>query len=106
MTCCLGPAWSIRFDSFKLAERLRAANSNAGRPLPILLEVNVSGEASKFGLSPADVPEVVAAISVWRAPDATQAPPALRLEGLMTIAPIAGDPEEVRPIFRVSARTA
>jgi hypothetical protein len=87
-------------DSVKLAERLNAASSHVGRVLPILLEVNVSGEESKFGLPPADVPEVVAAISALRAADATRALLSLRLEGLMTIAPIVGDPEDARPIFR------
>ncbi len=87
-------------DSLKLAERLDAASAGAGRVLPILLEVNVSGEASKFGLPPAGVPAVVAAITALHAPAATRVLPALRLEGLMTMAPVVGDPEDARPIFR------
>ena len=58
--------------------------------LPILLEVNVSGEASKYGLRPAGLPAAVEAIAVL---------PGLMLQGLMTMAPIADDPEEVRPVF-------
>lgn len=58
--------------------------------LPILLEVNVSGEASKQGFRPAALPGAVEAIAVL---------PGLRLAGLMTMAPIAENPEAVRPIF-------
>ena len=58
--------------------------------LPILLEVNVSGEASKQGFRPAALPGAVETIAVL---------PGLRLAGLMTMAPIAENPEAVRPIF-------
>ena len=43
-------------DSLKLLQRLEAAAAAEGKRLPVLLEVNVSGEASKFGLPPAAVP--------------------------------------------------
>jgi pyridoxal phosphate enzyme (YggS family) len=69
-------------DSLRLAEAL---SHRAERPVPVLLEVNVAGEASKFGLSP---PEAIARL------------PHLNVTGLMTIAPLVGDPEEVRPVFR------
>lgn len=58
--------------------------------LPILLEVNVSGEASKQGFRPAELPGAVEMIAAL---------PGLRIEGLMTMAPIAEDPEAVRPVF-------
>ena len=58
--------------------------------LPILLEVNVSGEASKYGFHQEDLPGAVEAIAAL---------PGLALQGLMTMAPIATDPEEVRPVF-------
>jgi pyridoxal phosphate enzyme (YggS family) len=57
----------------------------------VLLEVNVAGEASKFGLTPD---------ALERALDALLALPRLQIEGLMTIAPYADDPEEARPHFR------
>jgi PLP dependent protein len=60
------------------------------RRLPILLEVNVSGEASKYGFQPEELPAAVEAIAAL---------PGLALQGLMTVAPIAADPEEVRPVF-------
>jgi pyridoxal phosphate enzyme (YggS family) len=78
-------------DSVKLAEALRARAEQLGRELPILLEVNVAGEASKSGLAPGELIPAAHAI-------ATLAP--LRLEGLMTVAPIVDDPERVRPVFR------
>jgi pyridoxal phosphate enzyme (YggS family) len=78
-------------DSVKLAEALRERAEPLGRELPLLLEVNVAGEASKAGLAPEEVIPAARAV-------AGMAP--LRLEGLMTVAPIADDPEQVRPVFR------
>lgn len=77
-------------DSEKLARRLSAFCAAAGRALPILLEVNIAAEESKFGFAPADLPGAVESILAL---------PALKLQGLMTVAPVAEDPEEVRPVF-------
>ncbi len=75
-------------DSLRLAQEL---DRRASRPVPVLLEVNVAGEASKFGFSPDELPHV------WpRLRDL----PNLEVRGLMTVAPIADDPEAVRPVFR------
>lgn len=78
-------------DSMRLAEALEARAHQMGRVLPILLEVNVAGEASKAGLAPDAVVGVARAISAL---------PHLRLDGLMTVAPLVDDAEAVRPIFR------
>jgi PLP dependent protein len=78
-------------DSLRLAEALSARAEAHGRPLPILLEVNVAGEASKSGFAPAGVESAARAILDL---------PALRVEGLMTVAPIAADPEQARAVFR------
>jgi hypothetical protein len=75
-------------DSLHLAEVL---SSRAERPLPILLEVNAAGEASKFGLPPGEVAAAAQAIARL---------PRLDLRGLMTVAPFVSDPETVRPVFR------
>ena len=75
-------------DSLHLAEAL---SRRAGQPVPVLLEVNVAGEASKFGFAPEDVPEAYRRIAAL---------PNLDLQGLMTVAPFVPDPEEVRPLFR------
>ncbi|MCC7353436.1 MAG: YggS family pyridoxal phosphate-dependent enzyme [Anaerolineae bacterium] len=78
-------------DSLKLARRLDRFASETGRRLPILLEINVSGEASKYGFTPAEVAAALAEIVAL---------PSLHVQGLMTMAPIVADPEETRPVFR------
>ena len=80
-------------DSLALAQTLSRRLTPAGRrePLDMLLEVNISGEASKQGFAP----EAVLANG-----PAINALPGLRLRGLMTVAPLVPDPEDVRPIFR------
>jgi hypothetical protein len=75
-------------DSLHLAEAL---SHRSQRPLPVLLEVNVAGEAAKFGFPPDEV--AAAAQAVARLPR-------LDLRGLMTVAPFVKDPEAVRPVFR------
>ena len=78
-------------DSAKLAARLSRL---AARPLPILVEVNVSGEESKYGLAAARREELFGVI------EAIAPLPNLRLDGLMTMAPLVADPELTRPVFR------
>ena len=75
-------------DSIRLAEVL---SRRTQKLLPILLEVNVSGEASKSGFLPAEVEPALEPISQL---------PQLEIRGLMTIAPLVADAEQVRPIFR------
>lgn len=77
-------------DSVKLAQRLARF---ATKPLPILLEVNVSGEASKYGFAGARREELLSAI------EAIAPLPNLELDGLMTMAPLGDDPEQARPVF-------
>ena len=81
-------------DSAKLVEELerqRAARCPDAPPLEALVQVNVSGEATKFGCRPEDAASIANAVATS---------PHLRLAGLMTIAPLADDPEAARPIFR------
>ena len=75
-------------DSMRLAEIVSRRAQNA---LPILLQVNLSGEASKSGFAPAEVSAALEEIAGL---------PRLEVRGLMTIAPLVSDPEQVRPIFR------
>lgn len=77
-------------DSEKLVRLLDAAADDAGRSLKILLEVNVSGESSKFGLHPDAVRPVL---------EVANACPRLIVGGLMTMAPFAPEPEKARPYF-------
>ncbi len=78
-------------DSIKLLDQLDEACDVAGRIMRVFLEVNVSGEKSKFGMNPDQAAEVVAA-----------ALNCSRLEpvGLMTMAPLADKPEKARGYFR------
>lgn len=75
-------------DSLPLAQEL---SRRAAKPLPVLLEVNVAGEASKSGFRPEAVAEAARAVARL---------PSLELRGLMTVAPPVSDPEQVRPVFR------
>ena len=77
-----------------LARELGKRAASAGRsPLPVLIEVNVSGEAQKHGVAPSEIAEVM---------DAVRAQPALVLRGLMTMPP-AGDAEVARGVFETLA---
>jgi PLP dependent protein len=78
-------------DSLRLLEAVDRACQAEGRRLPVHLEINVSGERSKFGLPPAEVPAVL------RAADAMFG---VQIVGFMTIPPVAEDPQEARPFFR------
>ena len=75
-------------DSMKLAEVL---SRRAEKLLPVLLQVNVSGEATKSGFAVSEVTTAVKEMGQL---------PNLKVAGLMTIAPWVSDTEEVRPVFR------
>lgn len=75
-------------DSLKLAE---AISRRAAGPVDILLEVNVARDPRKYGFAPEDVSGAVNAIA--RLPN-------VNLRGLMTVAPLVENPEDVRPVFR------
>jgi len=80
-------------DSLKLAERLSEAARNAGKTLPILVEINVGGEAAKTGIAP-DSPELDRLLSdVPRLQN-------IQVRGLMTVPPYTEDPQGARPYFR------
>lgn len=78
-------------DSERLLQALNAEAGKAGRTLPVLLEVNVSGEAQKDGFAPADLEARFELLARQ---------PHLDIQGLMTMAPLAEDPELARPTFR------
>lgn len=77
-------------DRLSLAEALSTRCVEAKRTLPIYVQVNVAGEANKSGFTVDALPEALTAIRNL---------PALRVEGLMTLAPQTDDPETVRPVF-------
>ncbi len=75
-------------DSLRLAETV---SRQAIAPVDVLLEVNVAGEATKFGVAPGDVPRTVEQVGRLEH---------VRLTGLMTVAPAVSDPDAVRAVFR------
>ena len=78
-------------DSQKLLAAIDTAGELTGRIMPVLLEINVSGEGSKFGFVPESVPEALALANNLKRVEIT---------GLMTIPPITKDPELARPFFQ------
>ncbi|MBP7935886.1 MAG: YggS family pyridoxal phosphate-dependent enzyme [Phycisphaerae bacterium] len=77
-------------DSLRLAEEISAEAVKIGKVIPLLIEINVSGEKSKGGMA-------VGAIS--HCVELLRALPGIRITGLMTMAPLVDDPEEARPHF-------
>ncbi len=77
-------------DSLRLARTISAESEKRKLLVPVLIEVNVAGEESKFGVSPQDTEKLVREIADL---------PGISVRGLMTIAPFVTDPEENRPYF-------
>ena len=86
-------------DSLKLATRLDLFAADNGKQLPILLEVNVSGEASKYGWPAvggrsleANLPKIEKVLQLQH----------VLVRGLMSMAPQTQDPAEARPYFALT----
>ncbi|MEN6360059.1 MAG: YggS family pyridoxal phosphate-dependent enzyme [Smithella sp.] len=82
--------WIHSVDRLELARELDKRAGQNNRKLNALIEVNVSGEASKNGAVPQQVLELVRQISIL---------PNLSVRGLMTMPPYSDDPENSRPYF-------
>lgn len=82
-------------DSLRLAEALDRRLQAAGRGLDVYVQVNSSGEPSKFGLEPADVADFLAALPAYSS---------LRVRGLMTLAANTDDAARVRECFSIMRR--
>lgn len=78
-------------ESIDSAGIVEALGRRLHAPLDVLIEVNVGEEPQKTGAQPSDLLPLAAAIELR---------PNLRLRGLMTIAPMVSDAEQVRPVFR------
>jgi pyridoxal phosphate enzyme (YggS family) len=63
--------------------------------VPVLIQVNTTGEETKSGVAPSGLDELV---------DATRALPGIRVEGLMTIGPLGGTETEIRSAFALLRR--
>lgn len=77
-------------DSLRLAEEISREALKKNVTVSILIEVNVAGEDTKFGVSPLETEELVRKIAVL---------PGIAIKGLMTIAPYVDDPEDNRQYF-------
>jgi len=78
-------------DSLDLAQRLARVGAEDGRPVRVLVQVDLAGEETKFGLAESELLPVLAEL---------RGKPGLRVEGLMVLPPWFEDPEQARPYFR------
>jgi PLP dependent protein len=78
-------------DSLHLAQEINKRAEQAAKTMPVLLEVNVAGEASKFGYKPSQILSELKELNAL---------PRIELHGLMAIPPWTPLPERVRPMFR------
>jgi hypothetical protein len=80
-------------DSLKLAHAIERYCEETQKTLPVLLEINSGRESNKTGVLPEDVDELVENFSALKF---------VRVEGLMTMGPLFGDPEASRPYFKTT----
>jgi pyridoxal phosphate enzyme (YggS family) len=78
-------------DSLDLGRKLAQVGAEASRPLEVLIQVDLAGEATKHGLSEEGLFPVL---------EGLRAQPGLRVDGLMILPPYEDDPEKTRPYFR------
>ena len=78
-------------DTYRLAEEINIQAKKIKRIVPVLIQVNIAGEATKFGISREETLQLVTEISKLDS---------LRIKGLMTIAPFVSNPEDNREYFR------
>lgn len=78
-------------DSAKLLTLLNRAAGELGKTLPVLLQINAGNDPAKFGAEPADAPALL---------ETALAQPHLRVDGLMTIAPLGATPAETQELAR------
>lgn len=80
-------------DSIRLAQKLNSAGTEQGKTIPVLIEINIAGEAAKSGLAPNSA-ELDQLLNVARGL------PHIAIRGLMTVPPYNDDVEQSRPYFR------
>ena len=77
-------------DSLELSEEIDKRCSQRERIMPVLIEINSGREEQKFGVFPEDAEDFIKEISGLKN---------IKIEGLMTMGPMFGDPEDARPYF-------
>ncbi|MBN2677562.1 MAG: YggS family pyridoxal phosphate-dependent enzyme [Anaerolineaceae bacterium] len=80
-------------DSWRLAQTIDRHCADIGKVMPVLVEINSGREANKTGVLPHEVDDLIAQVSTLKN---------IRVEGLMTMGPRFGDPEESRPYFKAT----
>jgi len=80
-------------DSWRLAQEIDKRCAALDKVMPVLIEINSGREASKSGVLPEEVDELVRRLSEL---------PHIHIQGLMTMGPRFGNPEEARPYFRAT----
>lgn len=83
-------------DSVKLAEEVNKRCAAINKIMPVLIEINSGKELNKTGVLPEDVDKLIVQISTL---------PNIRVQGLMTMGPVFGDPEDARPYFNTTKLT-
>ena len=79
-------------DSMHLGREISKQAGRIGRTIDVLVEVNTSGESTKYGVRPEEAPELI---------DQLTELPSLNVRGLMTIGPFSENPEDSRGAFRM-----
>ena len=78
-------------DSLRLAKEIDRQCGNMGKIMPVLVEINIAGEESKYGVKPEELPDILQQIASL---------PKLQVNGLMTMEPHSRNPEDSRPHFK------
>jgi len=84
-------------DSIRLAREIHKRSAEAGKVMPVYIEVNVSGETSKYGVPPSGLSDLL---------EEAKGIDRIEVKGLMTMAPYSDDPEDSRPYFRELTKLA
>ena len=82
-------------DSADLAAEIDKRSRAAGKVMNVLIEINSGEEEQKFGVRPQDAEALLRAVAPLQN---------VRVQGLMTMGPFEGDPEDARPYFRITKR--
>ena len=78
-------------DSLRLAREIDRQCGRADKVMPILVEINIAGEESKYGVQPEELPDMLQQMASL---------PNLQVKGLMTMEPYSDNPEDSRPHFK------
>ena len=78
-------------DSLRLAEEIDKQCGQSNKVMRVLVEINIAGEESKYGVKPEELPDILQQIASL---------PKLQVNGLMTMEPHSRNPEDSRPHFK------